>query len=209
MKLKNVFKYFGVICKHKYYVCKYCFKVHLYWQGITHDLSKFSFTEFWDNVKYYNGSYSPVVKSKEINGYSKAWQHHKGRNPHHYEYWTDNYDNGTTTIMMPYKYAVEMLCDYIGAGKSYNKDFSYEKEYEWWKNKWDTVKMNDRTRLFITVCLYELTLMPEKAILNKKHLIETYIRVCNNGEGDESNILDRTSYITYQLQKFFTINKTK
>lgn len=28
------------ILTHKYYVAKYCFQIGLYWQGITHDLSK-------------------------------------------------------------------------------------------------------------------------------------------------------------------------
>ena len=34
---------------------------------------------------------------------------------------------------MPYKYAIEMLCDYLGAGKAYyGKEFTYQKEFEWW-----------------------------------------------------------------------------
>ena len=45
--------------------------------------------------------------------------HHRGRNKHHYEYWTDNYDEGTTCIEMPFIYVVEMLCDYLGAARTY------------------------------------------------------------------------------------------
>lgn len=41
------------ILTHKYYVAKYCFQIGLYWQGITHDLSKFSFTEFSRAIKYW------------------------------------------------------------------------------------------------------------------------------------------------------------
>ena len=49
-----------------------------------------------------------------------AWFHHRGNNPHHYEYWVDNFDNyynneGLTLIKMPYKYVLEMLCDYLAA----------------------------------------------------------------------------------------------
>lgn len=37
---------------------------------------------------------------------------------------------------MPYKYALELVCDYLGAGKAYMKEkFSYQAEYEWWLNK--------------------------------------------------------------------------
>ena len=43
---------------------------------------------------------------KEIQGYSLAWQHHKGHNPHHWEYWLD-WNRGIMTIVrMPLKYAL-------------------------------------------------------------------------------------------------------
>ena len=62
--------------------------------------------------------------------------HHKGRNKHHYEYWQDNFDNGGNPIEMPLKYKKEMLCDFLGAGRAYyGKDFTYAKEWEWWKGK--------------------------------------------------------------------------
>ena len=86
MKLKNIFLHFKKICVHKYWVGYYCFKADLYWQGIIHDLSKFSPVEFWESVKYYQGTSSPIDVSKKVNGYSKAW-FHRGRNLHHYEYW--------------------------------------------------------------------------------------------------------------------------
>jgi hypothetical protein len=120
------------------------------WQGIKHDLSKFSFTEFFESAKYYKGTYSPIDACKKENGYSMAWQHHKGRNPHHYEYWTDNYDNGTTCIKMPFKYAKEMFCDYIAAARAYmGKDFSWKAEFEWWEKKKQTAKMHPMTMAYI------------------------------------------------------------
>jgi hypothetical protein len=74
-----------------------------------------------ESVKYYTGTRSPIDVCKEKNGYSKAWQHHKGRNTHHYEHWTDNYDSGTTYIQMPLKDAMEMICDYFGNGLFANR----------------------------------------------------------------------------------------
>lgn len=153
MKLINILNHFNKICIHKFWVAYYCFKAGLYWQGITHDLSKFSPIEFWESAKYYQGTSSPINAAKADKGYSLAWQHHKGRNPHHYEYWTDNYDNGTTCIKMPYKYAVEMVCDYLGAARTYmGRDFSYEREYIWWRNKImnNTLKMHDKILDFVT-----------------------------------------------------------
>ena len=37
------------ICHHRRLVRQGCFRVGLYWQGLTHDLSKFSPTEFWSD----------------------------------------------------------------------------------------------------------------------------------------------------------------
>ena len=151
MKIKNILKHFNKICIHKFWVFYYCCKAGIPFRGLIHDLSKFSPTEFFESVKYYDGTKSPIDVCKSVNGYSMAWQHHKGRNFHHYEAWTDNYDNGTTSIPMPYKYAVEMICDYLAAGRAYmGKNFSYEKEYEWWKNKKTVAKsMNVYTQNFI------------------------------------------------------------
>jgi hypothetical protein len=139
-------------------VIKYCWKVGLYWRGITHDLSKFSPIEFWESVKYYQGNSSPIDACKKDKGYSRAWLHHKGRNKHHYEYWQDNFDNGGTPLQMPFKDSVEMLCDYIAAGKVYmGKNFSYEAEYNWWLNKKKTnLAMHPVNRDFITLALDQL-----------------------------------------------------
>ena len=105
---------------HKYWVFYYMCKIGMPWAGLKHDLSKFSFTEFWESVKYYDGKVSPIVICKKENGYSKAWQHHKGRNPHHYEYWMDNFDNGGIARLMPCNDFVESVCDMLGASLAYS-----------------------------------------------------------------------------------------
>ena len=156
--IKNTFRHLGKILKHKYWVFYYCCKAGIPWRGFMHDWSKFSPTEFWESVKYYQGNRSPIDACKEDKGYSKAWLHHKGRNRHHYEYWQDNFDNGGQPLQMPYKDAVEMLCDYLGAGRAYmGKDFSYKKEYEWWCKKCEkSLAMHSQTKAFITHMLVSL-----------------------------------------------------
>ena len=73
---------------------------------------------------------------KEINGYSMAWFHHRGRNYHHYEMWQDDFDHGGKPLLMPYKYFAEMVCDYLAAGRAYQgKNFSFKSELEWWEKK--------------------------------------------------------------------------
>ena len=179
MKIKNIWKHFKKICAHKYWVAYYCFQCGLYWQGITHDLSKFSWIEFWESVKYYQGTSSPINACKADKGYSLAWQHHKGRNPHHYEYWTDNYDTGTTCIPMPFKYAVELICDYLGAARAYNGKLSYADEYTWWQNKLKNrpPKIHKNTEGFISQVFYELDLHERRGYSTKHILTKEYLKV--------------------------------
>lgn len=109
--------------RHRAEVRKLCFKCGLYWQGITHDLSKYSPTEFLNGVKYYTGTGSPHIGERNANGYSAAWLHHKGRNKHHADYWHDIQPDGTTKpILMPPEYLAEMVCDRVAASKIYLKD---------------------------------------------------------------------------------------
>ena len=80
--LQKTIKHFWLITRHKWVVFKLCCKVGEVKRGLLHDLSKYSWTEFSESVKYYNGTRSPIRECKEKNGYSKAWLHHKGRNKH-------------------------------------------------------------------------------------------------------------------------------
>ena len=121
----NIFKRFTghlrTVHKHRAVVRKLCFKCGLYWQGLTHDLSKYSPVEFWNGVRFYTGKKSPHVGERARYGYSKAWLHHKGCNKHHAEYWQDIRGNGKTEpIEMPDKYFVEMICDRVAASMIYN-----------------------------------------------------------------------------------------
>lgn len=159
--LTKTAKHFNTVMTHKRWVMYYARKAGITWRGIKHDLSKFSPIEFWESVKYYQGNRSPIDACKEANGYSKAWLHHRGRNSHHYEYWTDNYDNGGMPLIMPFEDAVELLCDYLAAGRAYmGPNFTYSAEYEWWKNKSKKpLMMHPAIKLFIASVLYKLTVM--------------------------------------------------
>ena len=113
--------HFCTITKHKILVMNACFKCHLYKQGIFHDLSKYSLTEFCLGVKYYEGFRSPIDKEKEINSISIAWLHHKGNNKHHWEYWIDRKGKELYVNQIPLKYIKESVCDRIVASKIYQK----------------------------------------------------------------------------------------
>ena len=150
--LKNGFKHFITICKHKSAVWYFGKRLRIRWRAFFHDFSKFSPFEFFESVKYYNGVRSPIDVCKQINGYSKAWMHHKGRNTRHYEYWIDNLDNGGIPIDMPYKYKIELLCDYLAAGYTYSRGkCTFRDEYRWWLNKSSKpLLMHENTKKFLT-----------------------------------------------------------
>lgn len=119
----KAWKHFKTITCHKYVVAKSCFQVGLYRQGLLHDLSKYSPTEFIAGIRYYQGTRSPNNAEREANGYSAAWMHHQGRNRHHYEYWVDYCSEGKRglrePVPMPDRYIAEMIMDRIAACKVY------------------------------------------------------------------------------------------
>ena len=49
-------QHFNTITKHKILVMKECFRVGLYRQGLLHDLSKYSPSEFLVGCRYYQGT---------------------------------------------------------------------------------------------------------------------------------------------------------
>lgn len=126
----KVRSHFHTITHHKIEVAKGCWAVGLYRQGLLHDLSKYSPTEFIVSSRYYQGTRSPNNAEREDRGYSSSWLHHKGRNRHHFEYWIDyctrpGIGDGKLPFMaakMPGRYVVEMFMDRIAASKTYLGD---------------------------------------------------------------------------------------
>ncbi len=124
--IHNAVGHLKTITHHHNLVCGYCFRAGLYRQGLMHDLSKLSPTEFMVGAKYYQGTRSPNNAEREDTGRSLAWLHHKGRNRHHYEYWIDYTldpnGNGLGGVQMPRQYVAEMIFDRVSASKTYLKE---------------------------------------------------------------------------------------
>ena len=119
--MNKAWAHLKTINHHKRLVMQGCFRVGLYWQGLTHDLSKYAPTEFMVGARFYQGNRSPNEEERERNGYSAAWLHHKGRNKHHFEYWNDvnPISKVYEPVEMPTRYLIEMFCDRIAASKIY------------------------------------------------------------------------------------------
>ncbi len=142
-------QHFKTITRHRLIVMLGCFRVGLIWQGLTHDLSKYSPTEFWIGAKYYQGIRSPNAAEREDKGYSEAWMHHKGRNRHHYEYWTDMNRQTRTyeAVPMPRKYLVEMVMDRRAACIVYQgKNYTDGSALTYFENSRERLLMHPDTR---------------------------------------------------------------
>ena len=151
------FKHFVTVTRHRHQVIKNCFRAGIPWQGLRHDLSKYSPAEFIPSVRHYVGTRSPNELEREEYGFSFAWMHHKGRNRHHFEYWTD-YDpivKELRPVKMPLRFVIEMFCDRIAASKIYKgKDYTDSSPYEYF--------MRGKAKLLMH---------PETAELTKKLLL--------------------------------------
>lgn len=180
MSLKGAFGHFKTITKHRHKVIAHCARAGILWQGLRHDLSKYSPTEFLAGARYYQGTRSPNEAERELYGYSKAWLHHKGRNRHHFEYWFD-YDPKTkmnAPVKMPLKYVIEMFCDRVAASKIYQgKNYTDEQPLEYFLRAKGRRVIHPETSGFLESLLVMLAEKGEKATFD-------YIKVYKKSNRD-------------------------
>ena len=124
--VKNAIGHTKTVLTHKKLVFKFMCMAGYPYGGLMHDMSKFHPEEFIESVKYYAGGVtSPIDKaSKAQDGFSSARSHHR-RNKHHLDYWLTNVsfkDVEPKATLIPKRYTVEMLCDWLAAGIVYKKD---------------------------------------------------------------------------------------
>ncbi len=172
----KIWQHFKTITYHRYLVCRGCFRVGLYWRGLVHDLSKYSPTEFWVGARYYQGVRSPNAREREVKGYSEAWMHHKGRNRHHYEYWTDMNPQTRVyeSVPMPRKYLVEQIMDRRAACIVYQgKNYHPGSELEYFMKSRERELMHPRNKREVEHILTMLKDQGEKKTFAylKKHVL--------------------------------------
>lgn len=178
MIIKNMIKHIKLVTKHKWVVFKLCCKIGIPWRGFMHDWSKFSPIEFWESVKYYDGHKSPIAECKKDKGYSEAWLHHKGVNKHHYQYWTD-LSIPEKTIIMPYKYTAEMVCDQLAAGIVYNgKNWTKDTQLDYYIKKERQNLINPQIDKFLIAVYTGVSKNGLNKFLTKNNIRELYEKYC-------------------------------
>lgn len=175
-KLEKIRGHLSTINAHKALVTKLCFRCGLYRQGILHDLSKYSPCELKTGFRYYQGYRSPIEAQKEKEGVSVSWLHHKGRNPHHWEYWLDGSENGITAAPMQFPYVAEMFCDRVAASMIYQKEkYTDRSAYDYYMNFRDRMLIHpesDRQIVYLLTILKDHGL--DAAIAEIRRLLAQY-----------------------------------
>ena len=156
-------KHLKTVNHHRWLVLQGCFRLGLYCQGLTHDLSKYSPTEFWVGAKYYFGNHSPNDGERQDKGYSSSWLHHKGRNKHHLEYWIDyspTKGEKMAGLEIPVRYVAEMFCDRVAASKTYRgSDYKDSDPYDYYMRSLDHYLIHPKTAALL---LDMLTVLKEQ-----------------------------------------------
>ena len=175
LTIKKLWKHFQVVNKHRWKVFGLCCKVGIPWRGLVHDLSKYEPVEFFETARYFEeGKYSPVKKCKEIKGYSLGWIHHKNHNKHHYEYWYD-YNAKTPAPIMPCKYFLELICDSLAAGMTYQgKNWTKEYQLEYWKRAKEKAILHPKMEALIEKVYEDISKEGIDPVLKKKRLVKLY-----------------------------------
>lgn len=176
----RTFKHFDLITRHKWEVFKLACRAGIPWRGFMHDWSKYSPTEFWESVKFYNGRRSPITLARRMQGYSKAWLHHRGRNKHHPEYWYDPAGGKIhSTPVIPYKYVVEMICDNLAAAKIYNgKRWRKDSSLKYWLKRKEDCPLNEKTKAMLTETYTQVSINGIEKTINRANLKKLYKKYC-------------------------------
>ena len=106
-----------------------------------HDKSKYSFEEFGGYKQFFFPS-SNGVKNKKL--FTESWNHHQKTNPHHWQYWLMYEDNKTIALSIPFKYIIEMLCDWLAMSIKFDN-----KPSEWYKKNRSKMLIEEKTQKMI------------------------------------------------------------
>jgi len=160
------FKYLTYLLRHKWFVLVASYRIGApIWNAIFHDFSKFYPSEFIPYAQYFYWNqaqndretmqafclysiceaapYGHFVSDR----FSIAWNYHQKRNKHHWQYWVLLNDDGTVSPMpMPKRYVLEMVADWMGAGRAINGRWEVKEWYEKNKNKMN-LRMETRNKV--------------------------------------------------------------
>jgi len=154
-KSLKYYQYFRFMLRHKWFVFLASRKLGITWLGVIHDWSKFLPSEWLPYMNYFYGKNgnSNRESSKETHQkgidteFDAAWNKHKNRNKHHWQWWILQEDDGPIKLIpMEEKYILEMIADWTGAGMA----ISGRKDWRpWYEKQRDTIQLHPETREYV------------------------------------------------------------
>ena len=136
--------YLKYILQHKWFVLIAGIKIGCpIYLLLLHDISKFYPSEWF---AYAHAFYKPdgTKRYSETNEFNRAWLFHQHRNPHHWQYWQLKQDEGgSLPLPIPKKYILEMLADWMGAGRAIHGKWEYK---EWYIKNKEKIQLEPYTR---------------------------------------------------------------
>lgn len=106
-----------------------------------HDQHKYS-DEEW--VPYRDYFYDKENHPRSSDAFNLAWNHHQNHSPHHWQYWcliNDVDHPQVQPLDMPFKYIIEMICDWQSAGNHYGNTAK-----DWYEKQKNKMILSDNTR---------------------------------------------------------------
>jgi len=155
-------KYLKYLLKHKWFVLLECIRVGKIWRGIWHDMSKFYPDEFIPYARYFYGTWPEwdiinkggypnypyeLTRQGVEKAFDLAWLKHQHRNKHHWQYWLLQEDDGDLKLVdISYKYILEMVADWKGAGRAITGKNDPEECKKWYLKNYNKINLSHWTR---------------------------------------------------------------
>jgi hypothetical protein len=134
-------KYLNYVIRHKWFVFLAGRKTGApLWRLIIHDWSKFSRAEWGPYVRTFY-----VLPGKEQDPlFDYAWNHHQHKNPHHWQHWLLQEDNGPLKrLEMPPDLVREMVADWMGAGRAITGKWDV---VSWYNENYNKIQLSTSCR---------------------------------------------------------------
>ena len=205
-------RHFITITHHKILVMQGCFRIGLYKQGLLHDMSKYSPTEFLVGCRYYKGYMSPNNAERADRGYSSAWLPHRHQALHS-QARINTVQRSTVDgiaahtglerlvvrayFISPFKFAVlvcEMFIDRVSASKNYQKEkYTDKSALEYYEKSVDHYMIHPDTKAMLEYLLVMLSVKGEKYTYSyiKKEVLKGHIPY----EKDKINQLEQGLHV--------------
>lgn len=152
----HLLRYLRYVLAHKWWVLVAGMRTKApMWRLLIHDWSKFLPSEFGPYAVYfYGGDDGPMRSPQSADRFEVAWLKHVHRNDHHWQHWVTTRPDGTASAaVMPRAAVLEMLADWLGAGRAQTGKWDAT---EWYLRNRNQMRLHPFTRVIVESVLLRL-----------------------------------------------------